>query len=124
MAKTKNIMKWNFAIGTTSRVPYCKRLHYFIADFDCEKLPDNVIENISYWSKHVFIQKTKNGYHVYTDCKLTFNSLVKKLRHCKADKKWVSIGKKRGYFFLADKSHVILPWHVERMVLNYNGKER
>ena len=113
-----NLYKWNFAIGTTSRVPYFYNRHYLIADVDGRIQP--VIKNL--FSKltpdHIFIQTTQNGYHIYTDYQLNFTDLVLLLHKIGADKTWIEIGQKRGYFFLADKAQIIFPWPVERMILH------
>jgi hypothetical protein len=107
--------KWKFAIGTTSRVPHSK-LHYLIVDFDEEHPRFSLIAGMN--PDHMFIQKTPHGWHVYTDLQVTFSKLGQLLEIVGADKSWISIGKSRGYFFLADKGPVPLPWPVERMKLH------
>ena len=67
------------------------------------------------------IQKTENGFHVYTDLKLKFSQMCNALRWLKADISWIKIGEKRGYWFLADKDAVIVSWPVERMALHYDS---
>jgi hypothetical protein len=66
------------------------------------------------------VQQTTNGWHVYTDLKLRFDQMEMALRAFGADKSWIRIGLKRGYWFLADKDAVTLPWPVERMTLRYD----
>ena len=111
--------KWRFAIGTTSRVPYKQGYHYLIADYD-SKFPSFHLLDISGANNAVF-QKTEHGWHLYTDWIFTFDELVSELHCLGADEAWIRIGKKRGYFFLADKSHVAMSWPVERMVI-YHGE--
>ena len=115
--------KWNFAIGTTSRVPNSKQgLHYFIADFDgIDFVPLTATALLS--DNEIIIQKTPNGIHLYSNLKLTFKQLIRLLKICGADPGWIRIGKKRGYFFLADKNEVEMNWPVERMFLRWNGAE-
>jgi hypothetical protein len=120
VAETRKTMKspqykWRLAIGTTSRVPQSK-LHYLIADFDCKNLRLGLLSG--YEPDHIFIQRTPNGWHVYTDLQFTFKKLCEALHILGADRSWISIGETRGYFFLADKGPVTLPWPVERMKLS------
>lgn len=115
MKKGRVVYKWKFAIGTTSRVPNSKQ-HYLIADFDNEKVKLGIILGLS--PSHIFIQQTPNGWHIYTDLQFTFKKLCQILDIIGADRKWIEIGKSRGYFFLADKGPVTLPWPVERMQIN------
>jgi hypothetical protein len=113
--------KWKYAIGTTSRVPGSK-LHYLIVDFDIENPRLGIL--LGYRPGHIFVQQTKNGWHVYTDLTFTFSKLCETLSIIGADHKWIEIGKQRGYFFLADKDAVYLPWPVERMQLHAKGREK
>lgn len=106
--------KWRFAIGTTSRVPNEENMHYFIADFDCMVSMEALIF-IS--GSSCVIQATPRGFHLYSDKKLSFDQLIRALKHCGADPSWIRIGRKRGYFFLADKDEVKTSWPVERMIL-------
>jgi len=126
MKRGRASYKWEFAIGTTSRVP-STYTHYLIADFDGGTLAD-VFRRIQHIKgiRHVFVQKTEHGWHLYTDLMLEFPKLILLLHKIGADKTWVNIGRTRGYFFLADKSAVILPWPVERMIIHAKeeGKER
>ena len=112
--------KWNFAIGTTSRVPN-SQLHYLIGDID--QLDFDPMMIFQYSPEIVVIQRTDHGWHFYTDCKLTLKQCVIAQRVIGCDKAWIRIGQSRGYFFLADKSPIILPWPVERMVLRGKGKK-
>lgn len=125
MKKGRAEYKWRFAMGTTSRVPNSK-LHYLIADYDCsEQVPYPGLRLgliAGYKPDHIFIQKTPNGWHVYTDIQMTFKKLTEALAIVGADRKWVEIGKTRGYFFLADKGPVTLPWPVERMQIHATRK--
>lgn len=117
----QTLTKWKFAIGTTSIVPNSDK-HYYIADFDCP-IPDSVFKTLQKNNVSFIVQKTKNGFHLYTDWKMSFNSLIKALRATPSvDRKWISIGIMRGYFFLADKDSVNMNWEVKRMVI-YHGKK-
>lgn len=71
-----------------------------------------------------FVQPTKNGYHVYTNVVLKFKQMELMLRTLGADPSWIRIGLKRGYWFLADKSPVMLPWPTERMALHYDPSKK
>jgi hypothetical protein len=113
--------KWTFALGTTSRVPNSP-LHYLILDIDQELTWKN-IAGIKHYARHFFVEKTTNGYHVYTDCRLTFKQMQMAFLACGADPSWSRIGQRRGYWFLADKDQIILPWPVERMALHYDPKK-
>lgn len=123
MKKGRASYKWNFAIGTTSRVPFNSAnqhsQHYLIADFDGGTLAD-VFRKVQHIKgiTHCFVQKTEHGWHLYTDLMLDFTKLILILHKIGADKTWVEIGRSRGYFFLADKSAVFLPWPVERMIIH------
>jgi hypothetical protein len=113
--------KWRYAIGTTSRVPK-SFLHYLIIDIDQPRIPYPLIRWITEHTTatHLFIQKTQHGWHVYTNHVCSFRSLIKSLTHRKhVDQRWLSIGKKRGYLFLADKDIAHVPWPVERMQIHY-----
>ena len=116
--------KWNFAIGTTSRVPRSGGSHYLIADFD-GNIPTAFLLNLCYNSgaRNIIIQKTPHGWHVYTDLEMTFGELQVILKWAKADPAWIAIGKERGYYFLADKSEIDFPYPVEHMVLHYGKKK-
>lgn len=120
MVKIPN--KWKFAIGTTSRVPHSGGLHYLIVDFDTEKPDFSFIRKLAI--NNAIVQRTKHGWHVYTDLQLEFVTVVNVLKHMiDADPNWIRIGQERGYYFLADKSQVVFPWPVEHMVLRY-AKEK
>lgn len=114
--------KWKFAIGHTSRVPNSGGLHYLIVDFDTEKPDFSFIRKLAI--NNAIIQRTKHGWHVYTDLQLEFDTVVNVLKNMiDADPVWIRIGQKRGYYFLADKQAIIFPWPVEPMVI-YIGKEK
>lgn len=122
--KKKQLSKWNFAIGTTSRVPNSGGLHYLIADFDNLKYPWAIFTYMPFnLVQNMVLQKTPHGWHLYTDAVMTFDLLQKYLLAMDADPAWVEIGKERGYYFLADKKEIDFPWPVEHMVLHY-GKKR
>jgi hypothetical protein len=139
MSKPKT--KWRHAIGTTSRVPldhpaYRKtlrnreitQLHYLIADFD-GPLAFHLLYYALSWplisrSTSVVMQRTPNGWHLFTNIVLTFDEMKKKLTEIKADKNWIKIGAKRGYWFLADKGPVILPYPVKRMQVHWHKKDK
>lgn len=125
--------KWNFAIGTMSLVPrnfvqilgfnMRPSLHYLIVDIDTTN-QDEVQETEWYLCNHlpatnVIGQPTPNGWHFYTNLKLTWPELLYTLRQVPhVDKKWLAIGERRGYLYLADKNAVSLPWPVTRMILH------
>ena len=116
--------KWNFAIGTTSRVPGTG-LHYLIADIDSHDLNSVEFKGItalfSRLDCNMIWQNTKHGYHVYTDHISSWNDILSLLKG-RCDSKWLKIGRERGYLFLADKKIVHLPWAVERMVIHAKKK--
>jgi|SRR5271154_676534 len=130
MKRTQNPKsKWRFAIGTTSLVPTSPRLHYLMADVDdaftMSKL-GNVLAYFAYLgAKNFTLQRTRNGWHVYTDTRMPWRKLTATLsRTPGVDQAWLRIGLQRGYLFLADKSPVQLNWPVKRMVLHYEPKTR
>jgi hypothetical protein len=112
----KDVDKWKFAIGTTSRVPDSGGLHYLIADFDDRYLPAGIFKN----GNNFIVQRTEHGWHVYTDCITTFEGVINLLKQIGADPVWIKIAEERGYLFLADKYKLEFPWPVEHMVL-YRG---
>lgn len=115
--------KWRFGIGTTSRVPQsAMNFQYLIADFDDNNFQP-IIDFINSEVNNAILQRTKNGWHVYTDYKILFPALVEKLKTLGADPAWIRIGEKRGYFFLADKQEINFPWPVEHMVIHYGKKK-
>jgi hypothetical protein len=118
----KQVYKWQFAIGTTSRVPGGS-LHYLIADFDGFYPMEPFLHGVLSAADNVIWQKTPHGWHVYTDLQMKFEKLTKTLRMIGADPSWIDIGKERGYYFLADKSMIVFPWKVEHMVIR-RGKEK
>jgi hypothetical protein len=104
--------KWQFAIGTTSRVPGSNYLHYLILDIDrATKAPAKFMRCEQRW------QKTQSGWHLYTPWQMSFQDFLMNAEVYGADKKWLTIAEKRGYAFLADKKYLALPWPVERMVI-------
>lgn len=117
---TNHKHKWEFAIGTTSRVPD-SRHHYLIVDIDD---PDYLIPALSYLInvhvvRNIIVQETQRGYHIYTDSIMRWVELVRWLpRVPGVDRKWIKIGKRRGYLFLADKDVVTMLWPVERMMIH------
>jgi hypothetical protein len=120
--------KWKFAMGTTSRVPKSK-LHYLILDIDCRTKDKSLIGlfyNLVGSVDNFFLQSTENGLHIYTDKKIRFDQFEMNARSMGADPAWIRIGLKRGYWFLADKSLVVVPWPVERMTLHHDktGKKK
>lgn len=119
-------LKWSYAIGTTSRVPNSKELHYLIADFD-GPIPLH-FNNLLCHLPHVFIQPTKHGWHVYTSFRSDFKSIIELLSYYEADPNWIKIGRQRGYLFLADKDVLRFPYPVERMQIYWrdrrNGKKK
>jgi hypothetical protein len=114
--------KWRFAIGTTSIVPNTDPLrHYLIVDVDTK----NVQRTVDYLTNILLIPDvavfpTPRGWHVYTPAVFTWNGVISKLAHVpNVDRRWLKIGQRRGYLFLADKTAVVLDWPVVRMVLHY-----
>lgn len=97
-------------------------LHYLIVDIDTTNDTDRQ-ETEHYLcntlSLNVYGTHTPHGWHFYTDLKLTWRELLYTLRQVPhVDKKWLSIGERRGYLYLADKDVVSLPWPVTRMILH------
>lgn len=118
--------KWRFAIGTTSRVPKMPGKHYVILDIDGPKLPSLINQVACFAYPGIKIYKTEHGWHVYTNMIVSWRTLPNLLLDLGADPSWVKIGRRRGYFFLADKKQAKLPWPVERMCLSAKkgkGKE-
>lgn len=117
--------KWQFAIGTTSRVPDSGGiLHYFIADFDEKWIPERALDFIQKYARNFIVQKTDHGWHVYTDIRDSFDQITSWLKGVDVDETWLKIGKERGYLFLADKSQIVFPWPVERMCIYIEKEER
>ncbi len=117
--------KWQFAIGTTSRVPGEQKgidsLHYFIMDIDGEDAVSVLKIVASYITKLGFQyvpQQTKNGFHLYSNMMMPLRQCLILALQLGADMKWCLIAARRGYFFLADKKIVELPWPVERMIIH------
>lgn len=115
--------KWRFAIGTTSRVPFLTASHYFIADFDNEPFSNDKLRNTLLCCDNIILQQTQHGWHLYSDLVMSFEELFQTLKEVGADKSWIKIGHKRGYYFLADKSLIFFPWPVEHMVIHYDKKK-
>lgn len=109
--------KWTFAIGTTSRVPGSRRLHYLILDFDGNYSWTELHRRILPLTSWFIVQKTRHGWHVYTNLICTFRNCCRIAKAVGADSKWIEIAKRRGYFFLADKDKIEFSWPVERMVI-------
>jgi hypothetical protein len=123
MATKRPKTKWRFAIGTTSLVPGSK-LHYLIVDIDSKyngeivNLLWYIIQNFPRCS--IYIQATRHGYHLFTNVKMHWRTLRRELRRMpNVDPSWITIGERRGYFFLADKKPVRLSWPVKRMTLRW-----
>jgi hypothetical protein len=117
--------KWRFAIGTTSRVPKEKKFHYLMLDIDgTQENIDDVEYSVRKIAGRYRIQKTKNGWHVFTDSIGKLKDVALSALALGADPVWVRIAKKRGYFFLADKDIVQLDWPVERMILVHGKKTK
>ncbi len=121
------IPKWKFAIGTTSIVPDTQcRLHYVIVDIDTEDIQLTLDYLATYkMTNNIVIQHTCRGYHIYTNAVLPWRSLLRFLRHVpNVDHKWLGIGEKRGYLYLADKTQVNLTWKVIRMVIYVKNRRK
>lgn len=121
--KKKAKAKWNFAIGTTSRVPKAEGYHYLILDFDGPVSITNCFGEMIRRGISFKIQETPNGIHVYTNFTGTLDQVSAMARDFGADMNWIFIARKRGYFFLADKNIVLLDWPVERMIIHHGKKE-
>ena len=127
-APKKIAYKWKFAIGTTSRVPDNPTWHYFIADYDGKdavmlRVINEEMERLTAEGWKFVIQETPHGFHLYSNLTLQFYELIQCLKNCGADRGWLRIGKRRGYFFLADKDMVLMSWPVERMMLHVKDNE-
>jgi len=125
---TKPKSKWRFAIGTTSLVPTAQRLHYLIADVD-EVSYVGIGETLRHFAwlgiKNFTLQRTRHGWHIYTDTRMPWRKLTATLSHTPGiDQAWLRIGLTRGYLFLADKALVPLNWPVKRMTLTYAPKSK
>lgn len=122
--------KWRFAIGTTSVVPnertfegtaYNLREHYIMADIDS----DNIDPVLLFLADKLHItnyriQPTPRGWHVYTPLHLPWCMALDYIRQIpNVDQRWLAIGRRRGYLYLADKAAMPLPWPVLRMVIRY-----
>lgn len=119
--------KWKFAIGTTSIVPNTKRRkHYLIGDVDGHYM----VPTLEFLGEilgvgAIFTQRTKRGFHFYTNLQVSFGELLYILRRVPGvDAAWITIGERRGYFYLADKDAIYLPWHVIRMIIHTEPKEK
>jgi hypothetical protein len=117
--------KWNFAIGTTSIMPLsCEGMHYLIVDIDT-RTPSHIKEVDDYLKTmqakigfSIIKQDTPNGVHYYTNLEVRWTRLLDTLKYIPhIDHSWLKIGTERGYFYLADKDIVNLPWPVTRMVI-------
>lgn len=114
--------KWDFAIGTTSRVPGRPGYHYLIMDVDYNAIHFGFLATLKkFGATAIVMQPTESGWHVYTNLIYSWKQLFHFMPSC-CDSKWVSIGKKRGYLYLADKSQIVFPWPVERMILHFDRK--
>jgi len=89
--------------------------HYLILDLDTKKHMEYPPSALTLMGG--ILQKTQHGWHVYTPYYGPFHHILKLAKEHGADKQWLSIGKKRGYLFLADKDEIRIPWPVERMVI-------
>ena len=83
-------------LGVSSQVAWDKTRHWLLADFDGD-LPNPELA----LSKFHFSYKTPHGYHGILFKSATFAETAKRLLSIDGiDKTWVSIGIKRGYWFL------------------------
>lgn len=108
-------VKWRY--GVTSKVPDSD-LHYLLCDVDDTK------EKFFEW----FIEKgfnrypncgyfTPHGLHFVSLYRSSFGEIAKHLVDCESiDRTWISIGIKRGYWFLRNWRPLPL-FFLERMVL-------
>jgi hypothetical protein len=119
MARPK--LKWKFAIGTTSLVPFTSpQLHYLIMDIDCKPIPTATLKILAEYNVRYRAYETQHGWHIYTSCAMPWSLLIRCLNNVPGvDQQWLRIGKRRGYFFLADKELASLPWPTIHMVLHH-----
>lgn len=76
-------------------------------------------------AKHVYVQPTRNGFHFYTNIRVSWRGLLYTLRRIPGiDPAWIGIGEIRGYFYLADKRAICLPWPVVRMTIYYHKEKQ
>ena len=118
--------KWNFAIGTTSRVPGCKGFHYLIIDIDGKENHNDVFNRATYQLGEIgcdwVYEETQHGFHIYTSFITSFKESIILAGLLGADRSWLRIGEGRGYLYLADKTPIRMGWPVERMLI-YAKKE-
>jgi hypothetical protein len=124
-------VKWKFAIGTTSFVPGARylnagALHYLIVDVDDLNIEPTLKHLCSVLGcQNLKVSVTPRGWHIYTDRIYRWNDLIRVLRTVpNVDQRWIAIGTRRGYLYLADKQAIRLRWPVVRMVIHYHVKER
>lgn len=112
--------KWKFAIGTTSRVSSGPApLHFLMLDID-GPLSFRKWRSITRLCPNAVLDRTRNGFHVYTDYVVSPGEFVRFARKFGADQNWIRIGEKRGYWFLADRCRAVnLDWKVQRMKLHH-----
>jgi hypothetical protein len=111
----KQLKKWRFALGTTSRVPSSPGWHYLILDLDTRKI--SLILSVTLAHTNYFMQKTRSGWHIYTPLIFRFNDMLDLSLLLGSDPAWIEIARKRGYAFLADKKPANIFWPVERMAI-------
>lgn len=75
-------------------------------------------KRITKLSPNAVLDRTPHGFHVYTDYLVSTGEFIRLARKLGADRNWIEIGEKRGYWFLAEKRPLQLNWKVQRMVLH------
>ena len=121
--ETKAKAKWDFAIGTTSRVPGTKGFHYLILDIDTKgKQLEVACNKLDALGCDYVTQETRNGFHIYTNFITSFFEVLFLAKIIGADETWLKIGQRREYLYLADKDQINLAWPVERMIIHHGQK--
>lgn len=117
--KEKLTKKWKFCIGTTSRIPHERtNRHYLLLDID-GKLSFRLWKKILDADSLAVLERTPKGFHIYTSIRVSGRQFVEMAKKFGADPVWIEIGRRREYWFLADKCRrTPLQWKVERMILH------
>lgn len=114
--------KWRFAVGTTSRVPGQRGVHFLMLDIDSVNHDSVDVRLAMDFGCRTFATRSPNGWHIFTDIRRGFKSTCELALAYGADPKWVEIGRNRGYLFLADYKPMKLLWKTERMAIYFNGE--
>ena len=95
------------AYGITSQVKNNNGMHYLL--FDCDTVAD---DNFFYgkYREPIISYKTNKGCHYVVLKKVAFTECVKELLECPyIDRKYVTMGILRGYWFLENHSPLFYP---------------